>query len=101
MTQNKLSLSLSLSLSAICRHEPYVTLIDMCVISRMASPTAENRQTQDGTPYKWPDYVHYVSSIILARHGDADRVICVDTTRLKTTSETCGCRVRQMSPIPT
>ena len=33
---------------------------------------------QDGTPYKWLDYVHKVSSIILARHGDADRIICVN-----------------------
>ena len=39
----------------------------------MAAPTAEDRQTEDGTPYN----VHKVSSIILARHGDADRIICV------------------------
>ena len=25
----------------------------------------------------WSDYVHKVSSIILARHGDAERIICV------------------------
>ena len=30
-----------------------------------------------GTLYKWSDYVHNVSSIILARHADADRIICV------------------------
>jgi len=44
----------------------------------MATPSAEDRQTQDGTPYKWSDYVHNVSSIIFARHGDADRIICVN-----------------------
>ena len=50
----------------------------MDMIGSMASPTAADRQTEDGTPYKWPDYEHKVSSIILARHGDADRVICVN-----------------------
>jgi len=40
---------------------------------RMASPSAEDRQTQDGTPYKWSDYVHKVSSIVLVRHVDAER----------------------------
>ena len=44
----------------------------------MATPTAEDRQTEDGTPYKWSDNVHKVSSIILARHVDADRIICVN-----------------------
>ena len=33
---------------------------------------------QYGTPYKWSDYVHKVSSIILACHGDAERIICVN-----------------------
>ena len=50
----------------------------MDMIWSFAAPTAEDRQTEDGTPYSWSDYVHKVSSIILARHGDADRIICVD-----------------------
>ncbi|CAL8328789.1 unnamed protein product [Merluccius merluccius] len=51
----------------------------MGMIWRMATPSAEDRQTQDGTPYKWSDYVHKVSSIIHhARHGDADCIICVN-----------------------
>jgi hypothetical protein len=44
----------------------------------MATPTAEDRQTQDGTPYKWSDYVQKVSSIIFARHNNATRIICVN-----------------------
>ena len=67
-----------LSLQYIVLQEPYVALVDMDMIWSMATPTAEDRQTQDGHPYKWSDYVHKVSSIILARHGDADRVICVN-----------------------
>ena len=66
-----------LSLQYVNLQEPYVALVDMGMIWTMATPTAEDRQTQDGTPYKWSEYVHKVSSIILARHGDADRTICV------------------------
>ena len=32
--------------------EPYVALVDMDKIWRIATPTAEDRQTQHGTPYK-------------------------------------------------
>jgi len=44
----------------------------------MATPTAEDRQTDDGTSYKWSHYVHKVSSIIFTRHHSADRIICVN-----------------------
>ncbi|KAL8562138.1 hypothetical protein ACOMHN_041973 [Nucella lapillus] len=40
-----------LSLQHVELQEPYVALIDMGMIWRMATPTAEDRQTQDGTPY--------------------------------------------------
>ncbi|KAK7068464.1 hypothetical protein SK128_003533 [Halocaridina rubra] len=58
--------------------EPYIVLIDMGTIWRKAIPSTEDRQMQDGTPYKWLDYVHKLSSIILARHGNAERIICVN-----------------------
>ena len=57
------------------RKAPNVALVDMDMIWSMATPTVADRQTEDGTPNKWLDYVHKVSSIILARHGDADRII--------------------------
>ena len=44
----------------------------------MTTPAAEDQQTEDGTAYKWSYYMHKVSSIILARHGDADRIIYVN-----------------------
>ena len=50
----------------------------MGMIWRMATLSAEDRQTQEGTPYKWLDYVQKVSSIILVRHCDAHRIICVN-----------------------
>ena len=67
-----------LSLQPVHLHEPYVALVDMGMIWRMATPSAEDRQTQDGTPYKWLDYVHKVSSIIFARHGHAHHIVCVN-----------------------
>ena len=36
--------------------EPYITLIDMVMIWRVATPSAKDRQTQDDTPYKQLDY---------------------------------------------
>jgi hypothetical protein len=67
-----------LSLQPVDLQEPYTAVIDMGMIWRMATPSAEDRQTQLGTPYKWSDYVEKVSSIILARHSNAERIICVN-----------------------
>ena len=58
--------------------EPYIPIVDMGMIWRMATPSAEDRQTQDGTPYKWSEYVHKLASIILSRHGEAKPIICVN-----------------------
>lgn len=57
-----------LCLQSVDLQGPCIALVDMGMIWRMATPSAEDRQTQDGTPYKWSDYAHEVSSIILARH---------------------------------
>ena len=67
-----------LSLKAVVLQESYTAIIDMGMIWRMATPSLEDRQKQDGTPYKWSDYVHKVSSIILARHSNAHSIICVN-----------------------
>ena len=65
----------ALSLQSIDLQEPYVAVVNMDMIWSMAAPTAEDRQMEGGTPY---NYVHNVSSIILARHGDADNIICLN-----------------------
>ena len=70
--------SRSFLLQPVDMQEPYIALIDMGMIWRMAIPSAEDRQTQDGTPYKWLNYVHKLSSIILARHGNAEGIIFVN-----------------------
>ena len=67
-----------LSLKYVDLQEPYIAIVNIGMIWRMATPSAENRQTQDGTPYKWSDYVHKLASIILSRHGEAKQIICVN-----------------------
>ena len=67
-----------LYLQSVGLPEPYISLADMSMIWRTTIPPAEYRQTQDGTPCKWSDYVHKVTSIVLARHGDSDCIICVN-----------------------
>ena len=44
----------------------------------MATPSAQDRQTQDGTSYKWLDYINKVSSIIFGCHRNAHCTICVN-----------------------
>ena len=43
----------------------------------MGTPSAD-RQTHHGTPYKWSDYMKKISFILLARHGHAESIICVN-----------------------
>lgn len=67
-----------LHLQSIDLQESYIALIDMGMVWRMATPSAEDRQKQDATSYKWSDYAHKVSSIILARHANAHCIFCVN-----------------------
>jgi len=66
------------SLQPIDLQKPYIALVDMGMIWRMATPTAKDHQTQDGTPYKWSDYIQKVSSIIFAHHNNATCIMCVN-----------------------
>ena len=67
-----------LSLQPVDIQESHIALIDIGMIWRMAIPSAEDRQTQDGAPSKWLDYVQKLTSIILGRHSKAERMICVN-----------------------
>ena len=58
---------------------------------------------QDDTPYKWSDYVHKVSSIILARHGNAHRIVCVNdpyNTAYSTKDDERDLRVQGRAHVP-
>ena len=50
----------------------------MGMIWRLASPTVEDREKGDGSPYTWSDYTKKIASIILARHMDAITIICIN-----------------------
>ncbi len=92
-----------LTLQSVDLQEPYTALIDMGMIWRMATPSVEDRQTQDGTPYKWSDFVHKVSSIIIACHHDADRIICVNDpydTAFSTKDDERDLRVQAKAHVP-
>lgn len=73
----KSNLLQKLSLQSAYIQEKYTALVDMGMIWRMATPSAEDRQTHDGTPYKWSDYMQKISSMLLS-HGHAERIICVN-----------------------
>ncbi|MES9880814.1 MAG: hypothetical protein ABW185_08030 [Sedimenticola sp.] len=58
----------------------YVSLVDMGLIWRLATPTPEDREARkrDGSDYKWSDYLDKICNIILSRHADARRIILVN-----------------------
>ena len=64
-------------------HQPqeitsYTVVVDMGMIWRLAAPTVEDRDKGDGSPYTWGDYANKMTSMILARHKDANSIICVN-----------------------
>ena len=63
---NKTKLIQKLSLQFTDLQEPYTALVDMGMIWRMATLTAEDRQTEDAMPYKWRVYADKVVSMVLS-----------------------------------
>ena len=64
-------------------HEPldvhsYTALVDIGIIWRFASPTVEDRQKGDGSPYTWGDYTKRIRAVIFACHVDAAIILCVN-----------------------
>ena len=60
--------------------ENFVSLVDMGLIWRLATPTPEDRETRkrDGSEYRWSDYLDKISNIILSRHADACLIILIN-----------------------
>ncbi|CAB3976667.1 Hypothetical predicted protein [Paramuricea clavata] len=56
----------------------YTALVDMGMIWRLASPTMEDREKNDGSTYTWGNYTDKVTSMLLARHVDATTIICIN-----------------------
>lgn len=58
----------------------HVSLVDMGMIWRLATPTPEDREARkrDGSEYRWHDYLNKICAIILSRHADARLIILVN-----------------------
>ena len=102
----KSELMQKLSLQPVDLQEPYIALVDMGMIWRMATPTAEDWQTQDGNPYKWSDYVQKVSSssfpaMVMLTVLFVWTTHMMQHTPLKMTIEIYGCRAKHTSPTHT
>ena len=55
-----------------------MALVDMGMIWRLASPTAEDREKGGGSPYTWGNYTNKIVSMILERHVDATTIISIN-----------------------
>jgi hypothetical protein len=49
----------------------YTALIDMGFIWRVALPTAEDREKQDGSVFTWQDYAAKMFRLVICRHASA------------------------------
>lgn len=58
----------------------HVSLVDMGLIWRLATPTPEDRETtkRDGSHYRWKNYLDKICDIIFARHIDSSLIILIN-----------------------
>ena len=58
----------------------YISVVDMGLIWRLATPTPEDREAKrrDGSEYRWINYLDKILVIITSRHADAYIIILVN-----------------------
>ena len=58
----------------------YISLVDMGLIWRLASPTSDDRdaKTPSGADYLWRNYLNKVCSMIYLRHNNATTIILIN-----------------------
>jgi hypothetical protein len=58
----------------------HISLLDMGLIWRLATPTSEDREAvkRDGSQYHWNDYLDKICNIALSRHTDAGLIFLVN-----------------------
>ena len=58
----------------------YISLVDMGLIWRLATPTPDGREARrrDGSEYRWNDYLDKICTIIRSRHADACLIILIN-----------------------
>ena len=64
----------------------YTAIIDMGHIWRLSSPSKEDREKTDGTKFTWGDFAEKLISLMLSRHANAERIICVNDNYSQTSS---------------
>lgn len=100
---NKSQLIQCLKFDAVHVREPYTALVDMGMVWRMAIPSSENRIRDDDGKLMWSDYAKNVSNIILNRHHNAERIICVNDvydTQYSIKDDERQLRIQGMGHIP-
>ncbi|KAL8563613.1 hypothetical protein ACOMHN_024714 [Nucella lapillus] len=57
--------------------QTYISIVDMGMIWRLATPTPDDREARkrDGSYYSWNDYLHNICAIIFSRHANASPYI--------------------------
>ena len=62
------------------RPRHHISLVDMGLIWRLATPTPIDREERkrDGVDYSWNDYLDKICTTILSRHADANLIILVN-----------------------
>ena len=58
--------------------DEYAALVDMGMIWRMATPSAEEREKRDETDYSWRDYAEKIFNTIIGRHKTAGVIVMVN-----------------------
>jgi len=56
-------------------HDPYIALIDMGYLWRLATPSSEDRDPQNETVFTWGNYADKIFSMVRARHAGAHTVV--------------------------
>ena len=58
----------------------YISLVDMGLVWRLASPTSDNHdaKTRSGTDYLWHDYLDKVCLMIYLRHNNATTITLIN-----------------------
>ncbi|KAG1672408.1 RNA-directed DNA polymerase from mobile element jockey [Nymphon striatum] len=56
----------------------YSSLIDMSMLFRLATPADREKKKQDGSDYKWQDYIDKICFMVHSRHPDAEQTYAIN-----------------------
>ena len=56
----------------------YISIVDMRFLGRLAAPSTEDRENNDGSPFMWKDYSSKLFNMICMRHPRVKLLILVN-----------------------